>query len=72
MRKTIWRMCCIAATALSIVAFTPLVISPGRYEPTFAGMPRTLWAGILVSLGLAIVTIVASRFAGGDEDRGEE
>ncbi len=56
-----WRLCCGAAAVLSVLAFTPLVIPPGRYEPMLAGMPLTLWAGILIAFGLVVLTYIGAR-----------
>ncbi len=56
-----WRLCCGAAAALSVLAFTPLVIPPGRYEPMLAGMPLTLWAGIGIACALVALTFVGAR-----------
>ncbi len=59
-RKNVWRVCCACSVALCIVAFTPLVIPAGISKPLVFGMPRTLWTGLLVSLGLMIITIVGA------------
>ncbi len=56
-----WRLCCGAAAVLSVLAFTPLVIPPGRYQPMLAGMPLTLWAGIGIACALVALTYVGAR-----------
>ena len=66
----IWRCCCFCSILLSIVAFTPLVIPSEVSEPFVLGMPRTLWAGLLVSLGLMIITIVGAWAADASEKGG--
>jgi len=63
----IWRFCCICTILLSVIAFTPLVIPSETAEPFVFGMPRTLWAGLLVSLGLMITTIVGAWAADSEE-----
>ena len=56
-----WRLCCLKVVMLSVLAFTPLVIPPGRYEPMLAGMPLTLWAGIGIACALVALTYVGAR-----------
>ena len=55
-RRTYWTICWISAVALSIVALSPLVLPAGEAGPFLAGMPRALWAGILVSIGFVLLT----------------
>lgn len=66
----IWRFCCFCSILLSIVAFTPLVIPSEITSPVVLGMPRALWAGLLVSLGLMIITIVGACVADSEEEGG--
>ncbi len=68
--KYVWHACCVLAVLLSVVAFTPLVIPYGVAEPTVLGMPRTMWAGLLVSFGLLSVTILGA-WASGYQDEGD-
>ena len=68
----IWRFCCLCSILLSFVAFTPLVIPSKAAEPFVLGMPRTLWAGLLVSLGLMIITIVGAWAANVAEKGGDK
>lgn len=56
----VWRICCGIFLLLSAVTFTPLVIPSDTETPFLIGMPRTLWAGILISICLLIVIIVAA------------
>jgi integral membrane sensor domain MASE1 len=42
------------------VTFSPLVIPEGVDTPWLFGMPRTLWAGILVSLCLLGLTLASA------------
>lgn len=71
-RTSVWRLCCVCSVLLCIIAFTPLVIPSQSVEPFLLGMPRTLWAGLVVSFGLVIVTIVGSWAAGSSEKGGKQ
>lgn len=67
-----WRLSCAGAVLLSAITFTPLVIPYGVHKPMLAGMPLTLWAGILVAVGLVFLTYVGSRVhPSADEGRPE-
>ena len=57
-----WRLCCIGFIALSIVAFTSLVIPAGVYDPFLLGMPLTLWRGVLVVVGFVLLAAIGSYF----------
>lgn len=57
----LWRACYLSVMLLSGVAFTPLVIPSGEIQPLVFGMPRTLWAGILVTGLLVLLTFAATR-----------
>jgi hypothetical protein len=52
-----WRLCCALAVFLAALTFTPLVIPIGQAEPFVWGLPRTLWAGLLISLGFFVLTL---------------
>jgi len=52
---------------LSIISFTPLVIPYGVAEPYFLGLPRTLWAGLLISLSIYIILLLAMITTDGDK-----
>ena len=49
------------ALILVVITFTPLVIPYGIYKPEFLGLPYSLWMSILISLGLVVLTFIASR-----------
>lgn len=66
-RTTIWKLCCLGVFLLAVLTFTPLVIPSERYEPMLMGLPRTLWAGILVYLALTVLTWIGSRVYRGEE-----
>ena len=72
-RRTYWRACYLAVVALSILTFSPLVIPPGTYRPILAGVPYTLWIGILITVLLVVLTFLATQFyhpPGGEEPAG--
>jgi len=71
-RRVYWRLCYLGAVLLSVITFTPLVIPPGKYTPTLAGMPRTLWLGILIAAGLVVLTFIASRVSPTTRTEGSE
>lgn len=60
LRSLSWKLCCFAMVALSILAFTPLVIPPSQYAPMLGGIPLTLWAGVLIAISLVGLTLVGS------------
>lgn len=72
-KRTRWRICYGTAILLSIITFTPLVTPVGVYEPVVLGMPRTLWVGILVTVGFVVLTAWATRLypvsEAGEEDQ---
>jgi hypothetical protein len=52
------------------VTFSPLVMPERIMTPWFLGMPRTLWAGILISLSLLVLTLIAAiRLAREEEQK---
>lgn len=59
-RTTFWKPCSLCSIGLAIAAFSLLVIPTQRVTPLILGVRRTLWAGILVSVGLAILTILGA------------
>lgn len=60
-KRFYWRICYLGAVLLAVVSFTPFVIPDGRFRPTVAGLPYTLWTGILVTVGFVVLTFVATR-----------
>lgn len=64
-----WKLCIIGTVVLSILTFTPLVIPMGTYRPSIGGVPRPLWAGILIYVLLVVVTYIGTRvYPGSDDD----
>lgn len=60
-KKLVWRITCALVVLFTILAFSPLVIPNGKFQPEFLGMPYTLWMGILVSLILVTLTYVGTK-----------
>lgn len=58
--KKLWRLCCCGMGLLAIASFTPLVIPTGRVDPMLAGLPLTLWAGILVAAAMVLLTLIGT------------
>lgn len=66
-----WRITAAAAILLTVVTFTPLVTPVEVHEPVIAGMPFTLWSGILVTIGFVLLTYAATQYFPFD-DAGEK
>lgn len=62
-----WITCCSAALILVIITFTPQVIPYGIHKPSLLGLPYTLWTGILITVGLVVLTFIATRVHPGRE-----
>lgn len=60
-RRLYWRICYGSAALLAVLAFSPLVTPSGVHTPTILGMPYTLWTGILITIGLVLLTYAATR-----------
>ncbi|MCY3986101.1 MAG: hypothetical protein OXF23_03540 [Candidatus Dadabacteria bacterium] len=57
--KKRWMFFAVTISVLSVVSFTPLVIPYGVVEPYFLGLPRTLWAGLGISLCIYVLLAFA-------------
>lgn len=44
-----------------IISFTPVVIPKNIYKPQLAGLPYSLWMGIIVTVLLVFLTFIATR-----------
>ncbi len=62
-----WSFYAIAVFILAAISFTPLVIPYGVVEPYFLGLPRTLWAGLSISISIYIFLVLAALTSGGEE-----
>lgn len=56
-----WKLCCAGAILLAVLTLTPLVIPAGVATPLLGGVPRTLWAGILIAIAFVVLTFIGSR-----------
>jgi hypothetical protein len=56
-----WKICCAAAFSLVIITFTPIITPAGVHKPELLGIPFTLWAGILIAVGLVLLTFIGTR-----------
>lgn len=57
-RSVLWKCCCGIVIALAVLAFSPIVLAPGRHTPELFGVPRTLWLGILLAFALVAMTLI--------------
>ncbi|HSG32615.1 MAG TPA: hypothetical protein VLB82_13845 [Thermodesulfobacteriota bacterium] len=64
---SIWSCLSIIVIILAILAFTPFVIPYGITEPYVLGLPRTLWAGMLISIFIYLILLLA-MITSKDED----
>jgi len=58
--------------ALVVTTFTPLVIPYGIYKPLLLGLPYSLWISILISIGLVVLTFIATRVHPGRKSEGKK
>ena len=64
--KNRWIFFAVAVSILSALSFTPLVIPYGVAEPYFLGLPRTLWAGLGISLCIYVLLVLAMLTSSGE------
>lgn len=69
MKRTVWIACRILFLCIVAIAFSSLVIPEGKPSPTMWGMPRTLWAGLLVSLAFILLTVVGALVINSDKKK---
>ncbi len=55
-----WKICIGAMGLLCLLSFTPLVIPSGVADPSFLGVPRTLWTSILIYVAMVVVTFLGT------------
>lgn len=68
-KKLIWRITCALFVLVTILAFSPLVIPKGQFQPELFGVPYTLWTGILVTIALVSLTFVGTKVHPGEWDK---
>ena len=73
MKKGLWRLCCLGVLLQAVLTFTPLVTPVGASEPYWLGIPRTLWAGIVIYLSITLLSWLGSRvyLSDASEEEGE-
>ena len=59
-KNMLWRLCCAGVIGLSILCFTPLVIPAGQYQPVLLGLPRSLWAGMLIAFAILALAVTGT------------
>lgn len=65
-----WKVCIAVAVLLSALTFTPLIMPMGEYRPMLWGMPRTLWASMLIYIVFAVLIYIGTRvYPGTDKDQ---
>ena len=60
-RRLYWHLCALAVLVLCIISLSPLVIPAGKIAPLVRGLPRALWAGIVIYWAVVVLTIIAAR-----------
>ncbi len=70
-RMMYWRLCVTAVIVIIAVTFSPLVIAPGKINPSVLGLPFTLWTTILTTIALVVLTYLGGRVSPNDEEEGK-
>jgi hypothetical protein len=63
-----WRILRTLAIALTLLAFTPLIIPQGKYRPELLGIPFSLWTTYLITIALVILTYFGTKVHRTDEE----
>ena len=58
----------VSVILIIIVTFSPLVVAPGKIKPFLFGLPYTLWVGILLTIALVVITLIAGNILPNDEE----
>ncbi len=66
--KLLWRICVAAVIIVIAVTFSPLIITPGKINPSVLGMPFTLWTSIISTILLVVLTYLGGRVSPNDEE----
>ena len=61
-----WKIYGLIVLVLAVISFTNLVIPYGVVDPFHLGLPRTLWAGMAISILIYVVLVIA-MFTSADE-----
>lgn len=70
-KENIWTIIKLVTIILCMVAFSPIVVSPREHLPYLIGLPFSLGAGILVSIGLILLVILGACFATQNNENNE-
>ncbi len=60
-KKTPWIACSLGVVVLCVLAFSPIITPPETSAPLLWGIPRTLWAGVLVYVLMVALTLIGTR-----------
>jgi len=66
--KLLWQLCVAAVILIIVVTFSPLIIAPGKIDPSVLGMPFTLWTSIITTIALVVLTYLGGRVSPNDEE----
>ena len=66
--KRLWNLYVAAVILIIAITFSPLIIAPGKIDPSVLGMPFTLWTTILTTIALVVLTYLGSRVSPNDEE----
>ena len=61
-----WKIYGLIVLVLAVLSFTSLVIPYEVTDPYYFGLPRTLWAGMAISILIYVVLVIA-MFTSADE-----
>ena len=67
-QKMYWRICVTAVVVIIVITFSPLIIAPGKINPSVFGLPFTLWTSILTTIALVVFTYLGGRVSPNDEE----
>ncbi len=66
--KRIWKFCVVSVIVIIALTFSPLIIASGKIHPFLFGLPYTLWTGIVLTILLVILTLIAGNALPNDEE----
>jgi heme A synthase len=69
--KRLWNICVISVILIIAITFSPLIIAPGKINPSVYGLPFTLWISILTTIALVIFTYIGGLVSPNDEEEGK-
>lgn len=66
--KRLWKIYVTAVILIIAVTFSPIIIAPGKTNPSIVGLPFTLWTSILTTITLVVLTYLGGRVSPNDEE----